>query len=182
MTFSAKHFLQELQEMELDEGFGLRTMDPENLYRSTDYNMQKKWNYDVRRQRHGQNATVADLQRIANEVFTKHRCGVTLVRVLENNGFVVAAVLSAGNYQGPAFPSVPALEADLIKAVRDEIPQAVVDLLDQGDIVGDSPGQYRRRAYFRFRLNSKWRGEDPAPQSPPPPERRCSGHAGLAAS
>jgi hypothetical protein len=143
----------------VDEGFGLRTMDPENLYRSSDYDMSRKQNYDVRHQRHGQSATVADMQRIANEVFAKHRVGVTLIRVLQNNGFVVAVVLTPGNYQGAAFPSVPALEADLIKAVRDEIPHAVVDLLDQGDIVGDSPGQYRKRAYFRFRLNDLHRGD-----------------------
>jgi hypothetical protein len=143
----------------LDEAFGLRTMDPENLYRSSDYDMSRKQNYDVRHQRHGQSATVADMQRIANEVFAKHRCGVTLIRVLQNNGFVVAAVLTGGNYQGTAFPSVPALEADLIKAVRDEIPHAIVDLIDQGDIVGDSPGQYRKRAYFRFRLNDLHRGD-----------------------
>jgi hypothetical protein len=35
----------------------------------------------------------------------------------------------------------------------------VVDLLDQGAIVGDSPGQYRSRAYFRFRLRDLHRGD-----------------------
>jgi hypothetical protein len=70
------------------------------------------------------------------------------------NGFVVSVVLFPGNYGGTAFPSVPALEADLIKAVRDEIPHALVELLDQGEIAGESPGQYRKRAYFRFRLNN----------------------------
>ena len=55
----------------LGEGFGVRTMDPEVLYRSADYDMQKKQSYDAPRQKHGQSATVADLQRIANGVFAK---------------------------------------------------------------------------------------------------------------
>jgi hypothetical protein len=156
MTDTAEDFIKRLNE----SGFGLRTMDPEKLY--TPFDHRQKVSYDVARQRHGQSATVADLQRIANEVFAKHRVGVTLIRVLEDNGFVVSVTLSPGNYGGTAFPSIPALEADLIKAVRDEIPHAIVELLDQGEIAGDSPGQYRKRAYFRFRLkNGDGRGITP---------------------
>jgi hypothetical protein len=154
MTETAQDFMTIL-----GEGFAVRTMDPEMLYRSADYDMRRKQDYDVRRQKHGQSATVADLQRIANEVFAKHQAAVTLVRVLENNGFVVSVLLPPGNYGGTAFPSVPALEADLLKAVRDEIPYAVVDLLDQSAIVGSSPGQYRARAYFRLRLRDLHRGD-----------------------
>ena len=68
-------------------------------------------------------------------------------------------MLPPGNYGGAAFPSVPALEAELIKAVREEIPYAVVDLLDQSAVVGDAPGQYRARAYFRLRLRDLHRGD-----------------------
>lgn len=155
MTETAQDFIETI----LAEGFGVRTMDPEVLYRSRDYDMQRKQDYDVPRQKHGQSATVADLQRVANGVFAKHQCAVTLVRVLENNGFVVSVILPPGNYGGTALPSVPALEADLIKAVREEIPYAVVDLLDQGAVVGTSPGQYRARAYFRLRLRDLHRGD-----------------------
>ncbi len=129
-------------------------MNPDDLYKASDYDMSRKQNYDVRRQKHGQDATLDDLKRIANEVFARHRVGVTLIRILEDNGFVVSVVLSPGNYGGTAFPSIPALEADLIKAVREEIPHAVVELLDQSEIAGDSPGQYRKRAYFRLRLKT----------------------------
>src|SRR5450759_4504267 len=137
MIETAQDFMKTI----LGEGFGVRTMDPEALYAPFDPRV--KVSYDVRRQKHGQSATVADLQRIANEVFAKHQAAVTLVRIVENNGFVVSVILPPGNYGGTAFPSVPALQADLIKAVREEIPYAVVDLLDQGAIVGDAPGQYR---------------------------------------
>jgi hypothetical protein len=141
----------------LGEGFGLRTMDPNVLYKP--FQPQDKVSYDVPRQKHGQSATVEDLQRISNEVFARNQCAVTLVRVLETNGFVVSVLLPPGNYGGTATPSVPALEAELIKAVREEIPYAVVDLLDQGAVVGSSPGQYRSRAYFRFRLRDLHRGD-----------------------
>lgn len=157
MTDTANDFIKRLNE----SGFGLRTMNPDALYKASDYDMSRKQDYDVRRQKHGQSATVDDLKRIANEVFARHRVGVTLIRILEDNGFVVSVVLSPGNYGGTAFPSIPALEADLVKAVREEIPHAVVELLDQGEIAGDSPGQYRKRAYFRLRLNGDARGRTP---------------------
>jgi hypothetical protein len=155
MTETAQDFMKTI----IAEGFGVRTMDPEVLYRSRDYDMQTKQNYDAPRQKHGQSATVEDLQRISNAVFAKNQCVVTLVRVLETNGFVVSVILPPGNYGGTATPSVPALEAELIKAVREEIPYAVVDLLDQGAVVGDAPGQYRSRAYFRLRLRDLHRGD-----------------------
>jgi hypothetical protein len=153
MIETAQDFMKALDE----SGFGRQTMDPAALYAPFDPRV--KVSYDVRHQKHGQSATVADLQRVANEVFAKHQAAVTLVRVLENNGFVVSVILPPGNYGGTAFPSVPALQADLIKAVREEIPYAVVDLLDQGAIVGNAPGQYRSRAYFRFRLRDLHRGD-----------------------
>jgi hypothetical protein len=149
MTETAQDFMTIL-----GEGFGLRTMDPEALYKP--FQPQDKVSYDVPRQKHGQSATVEDLQRISNGIFAKHQCAVTLVRVLESIGFVL---LPPGNYGGTARPSVPTLEADLIKAVREEVPYAVVDLLDQGAVVGSSPGQYRSRAYLRFRLRDLHRGD-----------------------
>jgi hypothetical protein len=156
-SIAQQHMKKAKTAQPLGEGFGVRTMDPEALYKP--FQPQDKVSYDVPRQKHSQSATVSDLQRVANEVFAKHQCAVTLVRVLENNGFVVSVILPPGNYGGTTFPSVPALEADLIKAVREEIPHAIVDLLDQGAIVGDSPGQFRSRVYFRFRLRDLHRGD-----------------------
>ena len=143
----------------LGEGFAAQTRDAKFYYDADKYNMQTSAPiYDNPRPKHT-NASVQDLRNCCNMIAAKYSARVELVRNLGDDvGFVAGLVLQPGLYLGQTAPSIGALEAELVAAVRNVSPVAIVDLIT-ADEVPQTSGPNARRGIFRFRLRDLHRGD-----------------------
>src|SRR6516165_10337356 len=95
---------QELDELVSDSALiGRRTLDPEWLYPSAQYNMQLRQNHEFAPQlaKRGWTVSINDLYRACQEVAARNMMSIEVVRFLDNDtGVIFQGTISIGNFAG----------------------------------------------------------------------------------